>query len=154
MIHAYRVTEGFLCRSGPPHTDIAQSRKFLASEIRSPNRGISNFVLVLNSASALGRAGTVIGKAGIWSSTSPEIGFMLRRSFWGKGYMAEVFDVLLPHLWAQGVERIIADVDPRNEGSIGLLKRFGFVETRYEKNTIETHLGWCDSVYLEVQRPK
>ena len=79
---------------------------------------------------------------------------MLKRSHWGQGYMVEALDVLLPHLWAQGVEKIIADVDPRNEGSIGILKMFGFVEERYEKSTVETHLGWCDSLYLELEKPK
>ena len=55
--------------------------------------------------------------------------------------------------WKRGVEGVVADVDPRNEGSIGILRRFGFVETGRAENTFETHLGWCDSVYLELKGP-
>lgn len=50
------------------------------------------------------------------------------------------------------MQRVIADVDPRNEGSIGILRKFGFEETGREKRTFETHLGWCDSVYFELRR--
>ena len=80
---------------------------------------------------------------------------MLQRSMWGKGYMAETLDALLGPcglFWEKGVERVIADVDPRNEGSIGILRKFGFEETGRGEGTYETHLGWCDSVYLELRR--
>lgn len=82
---------------------------------------------------------------------------MLHRNFWGSGYMAEALTALLGTrgvFWKRGVERVVADVDPRNDGSIGILKgRFGFVETGREERTFETHLGWCDSVYLELRGP-
>lgn len=47
----------------------------------------------------------------------------------------------------------MADVDPRNESSIRLLKGFGFVETGRAERTFETGLGWCDSVYFALERP-
>ena len=68
--------------------------------------------------------------------------------------MTEALEALLPHLWAQGVERIVADVDPRNESSIRLLMGFGFVETGRAERTFETGLGWCDSVYFALERPR
>lgn len=110
--------------------------------------GVLDFVIVLT------RTGRVIGKAGIWETENNELGFMLNRSCWGAGYMAEAFEDLLPHLWHQGVEKIIADVDPRNKASIRLLGGFGFVEYAREERTIETHLGWCDSVYLWLEKPR
>lgn len=70
--------------------------------------------------------------------------------------MAEAFTALLGFegvLWKRGLERVVADVDPRNSGSIGILRRFGFVETGREEGTFETHLGWCDSVYFELRSP-
>ena len=70
--------------------------------------------------------------------------------------MAEALAALLGPdgaLWARGVRRVRADVDPRNEGSVGILRgRFGFVEVGREERTVETHLGWCGSVYLELGR--
>ena len=70
--------------------------------------------------------------------------------------MAETFAAFLQHLWSgkgRGVKILRADVDPRNEASLGILKKFGFVATGYKKNTIETHLGWCDNVYLTLENP-
>ncbi|KAF8872061.1 hypothetical protein CPB84DRAFT_1800176 [Gymnopilus junonius] len=88
---------------------------------------------------------TVIGIAGIWDDD--EIGFIFNREYWGKGYASEALQVLLNKFWtenksAQGLVK--ADADPRNESCIQLLKKFGFVET---------HIGWCDSVYLEAKKP-
>lgn len=47
-----------------------------------------------------------------------------------------------------------ADVDPRNTASLRLLEKSGFVETGRKENTYETHFGWCDSVYLGLERPE
>ena len=52
------------------------------------------------------------------------------------------------------VERVVADADPRNEACLGVMRRFGFKETGRAEKTYETHLGWCDSVYFELERPK
>lgn len=47
----------------------------------------------------------------------------------------------------------MADADPRNDASLRLLEKFGFVETGRESNTFDTHIGLCDSVYLRLDRP-
>ncbi len=98
----------------------------------------------------------VIGKLGIWNLETGEIAFMLHREYWGKGYMAEAFAALLQHLWSgKGgeVRELTADVDPRNDASLGILKRFGFHQTGYKEKSIKTHLGWCDSIYLALENP-
>lgn len=82
---------------------------------------------------------------------------MLNRAYWGKGYMAEALSAVIDHIWSgkEGVgdiQKIVADVDPRNTASVGLLKKFGFEETGYEARTWETHLGWCDSLYLALHK--
>ncbi len=135
-------------RSGPPHTNKSKTKDYLDCMIASPTNGVLDFVLVLPS------TGKVIGKAGIWETGTYEIGFMLNHSYWGQGYMADALQRLLPHIWQQGVESMIADVDPRNKASIGLLERFGFEEYERVERTIKTHLGWCDSVYLLLERPR
>ncbi len=55
-------------------------------------------------------------------------------------------------LWERGVERVRADVDPRNGRSRGVLGGVGFVEVGGAEGTVRTHLGWCDSVFLERAR--
>lgn len=120
--------------------------------ISSSSNGISDFVIVLQSL----EPPSVIGKVGIWAPETAEIGFMLSRAYWGKGYMAEAFSALLEYLWSGTggeVRRLMADVDPRNDSSLRILKRFGFRETGFKEKTFETHLGWCDSVYLSLENP-
>ncbi|KAL9068287.1 MAG: hypothetical protein Q9161_006313 [Pseudevernia consocians] len=151
----YSVTK----TSCAPHTSILQTLKHLHGTISSSTNGTLDFVIVLVSPPALDPhppTDKVIGKVGIWSPANSEIGFMLNRDIWGEGYMAEALTALLgPNgvFWKRDVESVLADVDPRNEGSIGILKRFGFEETGREERTFETHLGWCDSVYFELMGP-
>jgi len=52
------------------------------------------------------------------------------------------------------VDSLKANVDPRNIASSSLLKKFGFVETGWGKETHDTHMGLCDSVYFRLDRPK
>lgn len=95
----------------------------------------------------------VIGRAAI--RNQEEIEFMLNREYWGKGFAFEMVDAILKHFWAtiKHVNAVKADVDPRNERSLRLLTRLGFVVVGKAKKTFKTHLGWCDSVYLEAKRP-
>lgn len=107
----------------------------------------------------------VIGQAGVYDGK--EIGFIFNKKYWGKGYAKETLEAIIKHYWAcmekkkvggttrttrssKNMNTIRADVDPRNEASLKLLKKFGFVEVGCKKNTFQTHLGWCDSVYLEL----
>lgn len=128
--------------------------------IASPTNSILDFVLVLSNPNSPDRTknedkGKVIGKAGIWTTNpTPEIGFMLNRSFWGKGYMKEAMEVLVPVFWERGMERVVADVDPRNQGSIGILKAFGWRETGRDERTGEVGGVWYNSVYFALERPK
>lgn len=122
--------------------------------VKSPQNGLSDFVMVLSSPSSLP---IVIGKVGTWSLEGSEIGFMLNRSYWGKGYMTEALSALIEYLWSGkggDLHKLTADVDPRNSASIGVLKKLGFKETGYGEKTILTHLGWCDSLYLTLHKPE
>ncbi|KAF9563562.1 acetyltransferase, GNAT family protein [Agrocybe pediades] len=144
--------------STPPHTDIEQTKNFLANMIGSPQNGVLDFVVCLQGSDPTtptsSTSMTVIGKAGLYDGQ--EIGFMFDRDYWGKGYAFEALDAIVKHYWAVKEDQpdavIKADVDPRNTKSLRLLHKLGFVEVGTAKNTFETHLGWCDSVYLEARR--
>lgn len=63
-----------------------------------------------------------------WPSLRAELGYLLARSAWGRGYGTEAVGALLRHAFGTlGLRRIEADVDPRNDASARLLERFGFV---------------------------
>ena len=129
--------------STPPHADLAETERWLDSMISADPAVGDDFVIE--------REGVVIGKAGAWRL--PEIGFILHPSFWGQGIAYEALSAVTGHLFtARGLDRLTADVDPRNEASLRLLSRLGFVETGRAERTWRVGEEWCDSVYLALDR--
>lgn len=144
-VHSFLCDEaGALYWSGPAHTDIEQSRDWLNSMMAAPEEQRPDFLIE--------HQGRVIGKAGCFCL--PEIGYRIRSDYWGQGLAREAMVALLPWLAEHRpeIDHLIADVDPRNEASIRLLKSLGCGAPRFEAHTIETHLGWCDSLYFTITR--
>jgi RimJ/RimL family protein N-acetyltransferase len=57
------------------------------------------------------------------------MGYALASAAWGCGYMAEALTALLDHGFGQmQLNRVEADVDPRNLASARSLERLGFVK--------------------------
>lgn len=130
--------------STPPHADREQTRAWLAGMIASPPELSDDFVVELE--------GRVVGKAGFYRL--PDIGYILHPDVWGRGYATEALTAVVAHVFAtRGVERLTADVDPRNAASLRLLDKLGFVETARASRTWLIGDEWCDSVYLALDRP-
>lgn len=56
-----------------------------------------------------------------------ELGYLLGRRAWGRGYATEALRLALDHAFGPlGLHRIEADTDPRNTRSTALLERVGF----------------------------
>lgn len=131
--------------STPPHTTVVETREWVAGMAGDAPEERDDFVIELD--------GRVIGKAGCWRL--PEIGFILHPDHWGRGYAREAMEAVIAHLFtARGLDRITADVDPRNKASIGLLLRLGFIETHRAKGTWQVGDELCDSVYFALPRVK
>ena len=99
----------------------------------------------------------VVGKIGIYAPLdackSGEIGFLLNRSYQGRGFGSEVLTAVLHYLFEQkGVETITTDVDPRNGACISLLKKHGFVLTGHTKESYRIGEEWVDSEYRTLTR--
>jgi [ribosomal protein S5]-alanine N-acetyltransferase len=61
---------------------------------------------------------------------------------------------VIPHIFASlPLDRLEADVDPRNAAALRLLGHFGFREFARAERTVRLGDEWCDSVYLELHRP-
>jgi ribosomal-protein-alanine N-acetyltransferase len=130
--------------SSLPHETEERTREWLQSMIDAPMEISDDYVVE--------HEGRVIGKAGCWRL--PEIGFILDPDHWGKGLAREALEAVIRHLFAtRPVEALIADVDPRNQASLGLLERLGFRETGRAKDTWTIGEEVCDSVYLALARP-
>jgi RimJ/RimL family protein N-acetyltransferase len=76
--------------------------------------------------------GALIGMCNLfqfnWQCRRCEIGYCLGRAHWGHGYMHEALTALIDYGFRElDLNRIEADVDPRNVGSVKSLERLGFV---------------------------
>lgn len=127
----------------PPHTDIEQTREWVQAMVDADPAVCDDFIVELD--------GEVIGKAGCWRL--PEIGFILRSDHWRRGFAFEALSAVIAHVFANhAIEAITADVDPRNDGSLGVLRKLGFTETHRAPRTWLVGGEWCDSVYLRLAR--
>lgn len=118
-----------------PVTEAAAARligEFAADDPRAP--GWFQWALGLRSGPAL------IGDVGVNlddNRMQAEIGFTLAPAYQGKGYAAEAVRRILDHLFTdEGLARVSAECDARNERSARLLQRVGFrPEGRRLRNT-------------------
>ena len=127
--------------STPPHPDLETTRAWLDSMIEAQSS--CDFIVELD--------GRCIGKIGCWRL--PEVGYLLSRDCWGRGYATEALTAFIVHAFAGFTGHLTADVDPRNEASLTLLARAGFRVSGYGEKTWHVADEWCDSVYLRLDRP-
>lgn len=119
----------------PPHGTLADTERWLASIVN----GDDDFIVTLG--------GVVIGKLG--ARKLPAVGFVIDRAHWGKGYASEALGAFIERRRALGSTALTATADPRNDASLKVLSKHGFVETRRGIRDLRVGDEWCDTVYLE-----
>lgn len=125
-----------------PHTTLAETKAWLQPLLDEPAAWPYDFFIEME--------GRVVGKMGCWRA--PEIGFILNRGVWGLGIAREALQGLIEFMRSEAVcDHLWADVDPRNHRSRRLLQACGFVRAGFARNTIKTHIGWCDSDYFRLE---
>ena len=129
--------------AGKPLTK-SESTSFFAAFFDHDGNGKQPGVLTLKN------TGTIIGFAGllecaILGQKDYEIGFVLGRDYWRKGYASEIglaqIEYGLEHL---GCRRLLAMVAPKNKPSISVLQKIGMVH----HSTAETKDRGTKEVYI------
>jgi len=108
-----------------------------------------------NWAIALPETDLYIGKISLFQISKQnrrgEVGYLLNRKHWGKGYMSEALSAVLSIAFnVMDLHRIEADTDPENKPSLALLERFGFVREGLFQDRWFVHGEWHDSVMLAL----
>jgi [ribosomal protein S5]-alanine N-acetyltransferase len=143
---AYRDEELMRYWSSAPHATVEESAAYLMPRVDHEHwRGWS--ITLQGDDRAIGTLGASTRREGV-----SEIGYLLLRSAWGKGYAREAVTALIDLLFAEGNRRIFADTDPDNAASIGLLESLGFRREGLLRAEWETHIGVRDSVILGLLR--
>ncbi len=129
--------------STPPHPDRATTQGNLDRMIASAAKRLVYFVFEHD--------GRAIGVGGM--HIDYEVGFLLHPDFWRQGLVREAMQRIIPYLFdVTDAPALTADVDPRNDASVGLLRALGFTETHRAKNTFCINGEWSDSVYFQLKR--
>ncbi|MEO0702102.1 MAG: GNAT family N-acetyltransferase [Pseudomonadota bacterium] len=129
--------------SSLPHADLSETQEWLDRLIASARDPLLYFVIE--------HGGRAIGTAGVHENA--EVGIILHADFWRQGLGREALETLIPYLFdATDAAALTADADPRNLGSVGLLKSVGFNVTGHAKRTFCVGGEWSDSVYLALPR--
>lgn len=122
--------------STPPWTSLEQAEAMVRDEQAGAAEGGSvRLAVLLRGADGDGvpvaGEGTPIGTVSLFrldrSNRRAELGYALRRSAWGQGYAAEALSGVIDQAFGPlDLNRLEADVDPRNDASARLLQRLGF----------------------------
>jgi ribosomal-protein-alanine N-acetyltransferase len=114
--------------SKPPWTDIGSAHERIARDIDSMSTGqYACFGIVQTN------DGKLIGECSLFNlmpqCRRAEIGYTLAYDAWGKGYIGEALVSLLEFGFTQlDLNRVEADIDPRNLASAKTLERLGFTK--------------------------
>ncbi len=113
--------------SFPPMTEIAQAQEMFEKNVRGVQSGeFLPWVVALAANDAM--IGTCTLFAFDWKHRRAMIGYALVRTQWGHGYAQDALRLVLTHAFgALGLHRLEADIDPRNEASLRLVERLGFI---------------------------
>jgi ribosomal-protein-alanine N-acetyltransferase len=117
--------------SSEPWTDIAQAEAAIAATLANyaDGSGVRFGIELL-------ATGELIGNASLHhffeQNRRCEIGYALASKFWGQGYATEALAALLDYgFQSLDLNRVEADIDPRNVGSARVLEKLGFRKEGY-----------------------
>jgi RimJ/RimL family protein N-acetyltransferase len=112
--------------SSEPWTDIEQSRQAIASTMAAyaDGRGLRLGIVLRDSFELIGNVSL---HHFFEQNRRCEIGYALASKYWGQGYATEALRAIIQYGFdTLDLNRIEADIDPRNVGSGRVLEKVGF----------------------------
>ena len=133
--------------SSAPWTGIAQARAAIEDVLAEYRNGTS-----LRFAITLRDSGDMIGNIRLYDffdqNRRCDIGYALVQAHWGKGYLAEAMTAVLDYGFAElDLNRIEADIDPRNDASARLLERMAFQKEGHLRERWIVNGEICDTTF-------
>ena len=138
--------------SSGPWTTLDQSRDHIAATRAAYADGSGMRLGV-----ALRGTGQLIGNVSLHrfvdASRRCELGYALARAHWGAGYVSEALQALLDYgFTALDLNRVEADVDPRNTASARVLEKLGFRKEGFMPERWIVQGEPADTVYYGLLR--
>lgn len=112
--------------SSPPYSNLAQAEEMVENTLMDYEDGRSLQMGIERSADCI-----LIGTCTLHhfheQCRRAELGYALGRPHWGRGYMNEALHAFVGHAFENmGLNRLEADIDPRNSASAKTLEGLGF----------------------------
>jgi ribosomal-protein-alanine N-acetyltransferase len=138
--------------SGEPWTDIARAVEYIDSGVRDIADGSAMRLGV-----ELADSGAWIGQVSLHlfdaQNRRCELGYALMRAHWGHGYIGEALSTLLGFGFdTLDLNRVEADIDPRNAASRRAVERMGFKEEGLLRERWLVGGEVCDTVFYGLLR--
>ncbi len=133
-------------------TEMAQAEACIAQSIEGYKSGNA-----LRLAIELRETGEMIGNFSLYSFSDSnrrcDIGYALAQAHWGKGYFGEAMTAGLNYAFTVlDLNRIEADIDPRNEASAKVLENKSFQKEGYLRERWIVNGEICDTVFYGLLR--
>jgi ribosomal-protein-alanine N-acetyltransferase len=102
-------------------------------------------------------SGYHLGTIGFWR-TKPEhfraeLGYMLRKEYWGKGLVSEAIQEIVKYAFSEtNLHSLEAEIDPKNLGSARVLEKNGFVKEAHFKENFFWNGTFEDSAIYSLLR--
>ncbi len=138
LFAAFADVEAMRYWSTGPHDTVEQTHAYLAQDM--PDWRAWAITL-----SGDDRAIGFVSVGEDWKGNVSEIGYMLLRTHWRRGIVAEAVSAVIEQVFAEGQRRLYADTDPENTGSRALLEGLGFKLEGVLRAEWETHIGVRDT---------
>jgi len=131
-----------------PITESSQAESLVQKELEWTASGVC-----INWGIALPDSNLLIGKCTLFQFSAQnrraELGYILNRSYWRRGYMSETLRCVLDFAFGPlGLHRLEADTDPGNAASLTLLEKFGFRREGLFRERWNVSGRWLDSLML------
>ena len=132
--------------SHPAWTERQTAVEYVERDLRRMAAGTDAQFAIVRRADA-----AVVGSCTLYrldaQSRMAEIGYVLRPSEWGQGYAAEAVTTLLDWGFDQlDLNRVEADIDPRNTPSVRAMERLGFTREGHLRERWIVGGEVCDSL--------
>ncbi|WP_426195591.1 GNAT family N-acetyltransferase [Massilia sp. DWR3-1-1] len=113
--------------SGAPWTEMARADAYVADGAREIAEGVA-----MRLGLEVAASGAFVGQVSLHRFDAQnrrcELGYALAGQYWGQGYMGEALQTLLDFGFdTLDLNRVEADIDPRNGASLRAVERMGFI---------------------------
>ena len=129
-------------------TDMAHARTMIEDTLAAYQSGDGVRLAVMLTAT-----GQMVGQINLHhmfhSNRRCEVGYALAQAHWGKGYISEALEAAFDYAFGTlDLNRIEADIDPRNEASRKILQRLAFSKEGYMRERWIVHGEVCDTEFF------